>query len=54
MVLKHDSEEEAAFLLSMSIELSQLDFYTLDSIAGLNSLSLRQSLGSFLTVRLVI
>jgi len=39
MVLKHDSEEKAAFLLSVSEELSQLDFYTLNSVVSLNSLS---------------
>jgi len=39
MVLKHDSKEKAAFLLSVSEELSQLDFYTLNSVVSLNSLS---------------
>jgi len=39
MVLKHDSEEETAFLLSVSEELSQLNFSSLDSTAGLDLLS---------------
>ncbi len=39
MVLKYNSKEEVAFLLSMSERLSQLDFYILDSVAGLNLLS---------------
>jgi len=39
IVFKHDSEEEVVFLLSVSEGLSQLDFYTLDSVASLNSLS---------------
>ena len=39
MVLKHDSEEEAVFLLSVSEELSQLNFSSLDSTAGLDCLS---------------
>jgi len=38
-VLKQDSEEEVAFLLSVSKELSQLDFSALDSVTGLNLLS---------------
>ena len=38
-VLKQDSKEEAAFLLSVSKGLSQLDFSALDSVAGLNMLS---------------
>ena len=38
-VLKQDSEEEAAFLLSVSERLSQLDFSALDSVAGLDMLS---------------
>ena len=38
-VLKQDSEEEAAFLLSVSEGLSQLDFSALDSVAGLDMLS---------------
>ena len=38
-VSKQDSEEEVAFLLSMSEGLSQLDFSALDSVAGLDSLS---------------
>ena len=38
-VLKQDSEEETAFLLSVSEGLSQLDFSTLDSVAGLDMLS---------------
>ena len=37
-VLKQDSDEEVAFLLSISEELSQLDFSTLDSVTGLNLL----------------
>ena len=39
MVLKRDSEEEAAFLLSVSEGLSQLNFSSLDSTAGLDLLS---------------
>ena len=39
MVFKHDSKKKVAFLLSVSEELSQLNFYTLDSVASLNSLS---------------
>jgi len=39
IVLKYNSEEEVVFLLSVSERLSQLDFYILDSIAGLNLLS---------------
>ena len=38
-VLKQDSEEEAAFLLSVSEGLSQLDFSALDSVTGLDMLS---------------
>ena len=38
-VLKQDSEEEVAFLLSMSEGLSQLDFSALDSVTGLDLLS---------------
>ena len=38
-VLKQDSEEEAAFLLSVSEGLSQLDFSALDSVASLDILS---------------
>ena len=38
-VLEQDSEKEAAFLLSVSEGLSQLDFSALDSVAGLDSLS---------------
>ena len=38
-VLKQDSEEEVAFLLSVSEELSQLDFSALDSVTGLDLLS---------------
>ena len=38
-VLKQDSEEEAAFLLSVSEGLSQLNFSALDSVAGLDMLS---------------
>ena len=38
-VLKEDSEEEAAFLLSVSEGLSQLDFSALDSVASLDMLS---------------
>ena len=34
MVLKHNSEEKVAFLLSVSKGLSQLDFYTLDSVVA--------------------
>ena len=37
-VLKQDSDEKVAFLLSVSEELSQLDFSTLDSVTGLNLL----------------
>ena len=39
MVLKHDSEDKMAFLLSVSEGLSQLNFSSLDSIAGLDLLS---------------
>jgi len=39
MVLKRDSKEETAFLLSVSEGLSQLNFSSLDSTAGLNLLS---------------
>ena len=39
MVLKRDSEEEAVFLLSVSEGLSQLNFSSLDSTAGLDLLS---------------
>jgi len=39
MVLKRDSEEEMVFLLSVSEGLSQLNFSSLDSTAGLNLLS---------------
>jgi len=39
IVLKHNSEEKAALLFSVSKRLSQLDFYTLNFIASLNSLS---------------
>jgi len=38
-VLKQDSEEEAAFLLSVGEGLSQLDFSALDSVTGLGLLS---------------
>ena len=38
-VLKQDSEEETAFLLSVSEELSQLDFSALDSVTSLDMLS---------------
>ena len=38
-VLKQNSEEKVAFLLSMSEGLSQLDFSALDSVTGLNTLS---------------
>jgi len=38
-VLKQDSEEEAAFLLSMSDGLSQLNFSALNSVTGLDMLS---------------
>ena len=38
-VLKQDSEEEAAFLFSMSEGLSQLNFSALDSVTGLDMLS---------------
>ena len=38
-VLKQDSEEEVAFLLSVSEGLSQLDFSALDSVTGLDMLS---------------
>jgi len=39
MVFKHKSEEKVILLLFVSEELSQLDFYTLNSIVGLNLLS---------------
>ena len=39
MVLKHNSEEEMAFLLSVSEGLSQLNFSSLDSTTGLDLLS---------------
>ena len=39
MVLKRDSKEEMAFLLSISERLSQLNFSSLDFTAGLNLLS---------------
>ena len=39
MVLKHNSEEKVTFLLFISEDLSQLNFYTLDSVAGLDSFS---------------
>jgi len=39
IVFKYYSEEEVAFFLSTSEELSQLNFYTLNSFASLNSLS---------------
>ena len=35
-VLKQDSEEEAAFLLSVSKRLSQLDFSALNSVTSLD------------------
>ena len=38
-VLKQDSEEEAAFLLSVGEGLSQLDFSALNSVASLDMLS---------------
>ena len=38
MVLKHDSEEETVFLLSVSKGLSQLNFSSLDFIASLDLL----------------
>ena len=38
-VLKQDSNEEVAFLLSMSRRLSQLNFSALDSVTGLDLLS---------------
>ena len=38
-VLKQDNEEEVAFLLSVSEELSQLDFSALDSVTNLDLLS---------------
>jgi len=38
-VLKQDSDEKAAFLLSVSEGLSQLDFSALDSVNGLDMLS---------------
>ena len=47
-VLKQDSEEEVAFLLSVSEGLSQLDFSALDSVLVLTC-SLSQSLDSLLT-----
>ena len=37
-VLKQDSEEEVAFLLSVSEGLSQLDFSALDSVTSLDIL----------------
>jgi len=43
IVLKHDSEEETAFLLSVNEGLSQLNFSSLDSTAGLNLLSKYQA-----------
>jgi len=39
MVLKYNNEEEVIFLLFISEDLSQLNFYTLDFVVGLNSLS---------------
>ena len=39
MVLKHDSDEEAPFWLSVSKRLSQLNFSSLDSTVGLDLLS---------------
>ena len=39
MVLKHDSEEETAFLFSVSEGLSQLNFSSLDSTTDLDLLS---------------
>ena len=39
MVLKCNSENKTVFMLSISERLSQLDFYTLDSITGLDLLS---------------
>ena len=38
-VLKQDSDEKVAFLLSMSKGLSQLDFSALNSVTGLDLLS---------------
>jgi len=38
-VLKQDSDEEVAFLLSVGEGLSQLDFSALDSVTGLYMLS---------------
>lgn len=38
IVLKSDSKEKVAFLLIMSKGLSQLNFYTINSVVGLNSL----------------
>jgi len=38
-VLKQDSDEEVAFLLSVGEGLSQLDFSALDSVTGLDMLS---------------
>jgi len=38
-VLKQDNDEKVAFLLSVSEELSQLDFSALDSVTGLDLLS---------------
>ena len=37
-VLKQDSEEEAAFLLSVSEGLSQFDFSALNSVTGFDML----------------
>jgi len=39
MVLEHNSKEKVVFLLFISKKLSQLNFYTLDSVTSLNSLS---------------
>ena len=39
IVLKYDSKEKAVFVLSVSKELSQLEFYTLNSVTSLDSLS---------------
>ena len=39
MVLKYNNEEEVIFFLFISEDLSQINFYTLDFVVGLNSLS---------------
>ena len=39
IILKYNSKEEIVFLLSVNRRLSQLNFYTLNSVSNLNSLS---------------